>query len=129
MLKSFVISVALSLFVVTVGGCQSAGPKYQNVRSYSEGLAAVLLGRGAWALWRARRASSSDFARAKQTALWGVLAGFVLPVLFGVLLDATGIRSSAFMVLYAWVWLSLIWMYWAEMRRTDVVQRKGSERG
>ena len=59
----------------------------------------------------------------------GGLAGFVLPVLFGVLLDATGIRSSAFMVLYAWVWLSLIWMYWAEMRRTDVVQRKGSERG
>lgn len=48
----------------------------------------------------------------------GGLAGFVLPVLFGVLLDATGIRSSAFMVLYAWVWLSLIWMYWAEMRRT-----------
>ena len=43
-----------------------------------EGLAAVLLGRGAWALWRARRASSSDFARAKQTAMWGVLAGFVL---------------------------------------------------
>ncbi len=43
-----------------------------------EGLAAVLLGRGAWALWRARRASNSDFARAKQTALWGVLAGFVL---------------------------------------------------
>lgn len=53
----------------------------------------------------------------------GGLAGFALPVLFGVLLDATGIRSSAFMVLYAWVWLSLIWMYWTEVRRTDVVQR------
>ena len=47
----------------------------------------------------------------------------------GLLLDATGIRSSAFMVLYAWVWLSLIWMYWAEMRRTDVVQRKADARG
>ena len=58
----------------------------------------------------------------------GGLAGFALPVLFGVLLDATGIRSSAFMVLYAWVWLSLIWMYWAEMRHTDVVQRKGAAR-
>ena len=59
----------------------------------------------------------------------GGLAGFALPVLFGMLLDATGIRSSAFMVLYAWVWLSLIWMYWAEMRRTDVVQRKADARG
>ena len=57
----------------------------------------------------------------------GGLAGFALP--FGMLLDATGIRSSAFMVLYAWVWLSLIWMYWAEMRRTDVVQRKADARG
>ena len=58
----------------------------------------------------------------------GGLAGFALPVLFGMLLDATGIRSSAFMVLYAWVWLSLIWMDWAEMRRTDVVQRKAVAR-
>jgi predicted small integral membrane protein len=41
-------------------------------------LAAILLGRGGWALWRARRASPVEFARAKQSALWGVLAGFVL---------------------------------------------------
>ncbi len=53
----------------------------------------------------------------------GGLSGCALPVLFGMLLDATEIRSSAFMLLYGWVWLSLIWMYWAEMRRTDVVQR------
>ncbi len=53
----------------------------------------------------------------------GGLAGFVLPILFGLLLDSTGIRSSAFMLLYGWVWLSLIWIYWAEMRRADVVQR------
>jgi len=53
----------------------------------------------------------------------GGLGGFALPILFGMLLDATGIRSSAFMLLYGWVWLSLIWMYWTEMRRIDVVQR------
>ena len=56
----------------------------------------------------------------------GGLAGFAFPVVFGLLLDATGIRSSAFMVMYAWVWLSLIWMYWTEVRRTDVVQRGGT---
>ena len=53
--------------------------------------------------------------------LAGGLGGFVLPILFGVLLDVTGIRSSAFMLLYGVVWVSLIWMYWTEVRRTDVM--------
>lgn len=44
----------------------------------SELLAAVLLGRGGLALWRARRSAAAEFARAKQSALWGVLVGFVL---------------------------------------------------
>jgi len=53
--------------------------------------------------------------------LAGGLGGFVLPILFGALLDITGIRSSAFMLLYGVVWVSLIWMYWTEVRRTDVM--------
>ena len=53
--------------------------------------------------------------------LAGGLGGFVLPIMFGVLLDFTGIRSSAFMLMYGVVWVSLIWMYWTEVRRTDVV--------
>ncbi|MFT3721425.1 MFS transporter [Pseudorhodoferax sp.] len=55
--------------------------------------------------------------------LAGGLGGFVLPILFGALLDVTGIRSSAFMLLYGVVWVSLIWMYWTEVRRTDVMGR------
>ncbi|AOS78230.1 MULTISPECIES: MFS transporter [Hydrogenophaga] len=55
--------------------------------------------------------------------LAGGLGGFVLPVLFGVLLDVTGIRSSAFMLLYGVVWVSLIWMYWTEVRQTEVLGR------
>lgn len=51
----------------------------------------------------------------------GGLGGFALPILFGLLMDLTGIRSSAFMLLYGLVWLSLIWMYWAEMRKTAVL--------
>ncbi|WP_199792814.1 DUF2165 family protein [Melaminivora suipulveris] len=39
---------------------------------------AALLGRGAWALWRARRAPAAQFARAKRWTITGVLAGFVL---------------------------------------------------
>ncbi|HLS81642.1 MAG TPA: nitrate/nitrite transporter [Steroidobacter sp.] len=53
--------------------------------------------------------------------LIGGLGGFVLPILFGVLVDLTGVRSSAFMLLYGVVWVSLIWMYFSEMRRTDVL--------
>ena len=53
--------------------------------------------------------------------LAGGLGGFVLPILFGVLMDVTGIRSSAFMLLYGVVWVSLIWMYFTEVRRAAVV--------
>ena len=53
--------------------------------------------------------------------LAGGLGGFVLPILFGALLDFTGIRSSAFMLMYGVVWVSLIWMYWTEVRATPVM--------
>jgi NNP family nitrate/nitrite transporter-like MFS transporter len=53
--------------------------------------------------------------------LAGGLGGFVLPILFGALLDLTGIRSSAFMLMYGVVWVSLIWMYWTEVRRSQVM--------
>ncbi|GAB3256554.1 MFS transporter [Chitinimonas naiadis] len=45
--------------------------------------------------------------------LAGGLGGFVLPILFGVLLDLTGIRSSAFMLLYGTVCVSLVWMHFS----------------
>ncbi|WP_114968609.1 MFS transporter [Rhodoferax ferrireducens] len=53
--------------------------------------------------------------------LAGGLGGFVLPIMFGALMDLTGIRSSAFMLMYGVVWVSLIWMYWTEVRRSEVM--------
>ena len=53
--------------------------------------------------------------------LAGGLGGFILPIAFGFLLDLTGIRSSAFMLLYGVVWVSLIWMYLTEVRSRDVL--------
>ncbi len=53
--------------------------------------------------------------------LAGGLGGFVLPIMFGALVDLTGIRSSAFMLMYGVVWVSLIWMYWTEVRRTELM--------
>ena len=53
--------------------------------------------------------------------LAGGMGGFVLPILFGALMDLTGIRSSAFMLMYGVVWVSLIWMYWTEVRQRTVL--------
>ncbi len=59
--------------------------------------------------------------------LAGGLGGFVLPILFGVLVDFTGIRSSAFMLMYGVVWVSLIWMYFTEVRRTELLGAHAGE--
>ncbi|SFH88112.1 MFS transporter [Modicisalibacter xianhensis] len=58
--------------------------------------------------------------------LFGGLGGFLLPVLFGVLLDVTGINSSIFMLLYGVTCVSLLWMYFAEVRRSDYFTRSVS---
>ncbi|MFZ2738469.1 MAG: nitrate/nitrite transporter [Burkholderiaceae bacterium] len=58
--------------------------------------------------------------------LAGGLGGFVLPIMFGLLQDFTGIRSSAFMLMYGIVWVSLIWMYWTEVRRTELMGSKST---
>ncbi|GGA32245.1 MFS transporter [Dyella nitratireducens] len=52
--------------------------------------------------------------------LAGGLGGFLLPILWGGLLDLLGIRSSAFMLLYGVVWVSLILIYFTEVRRIDI---------
>ncbi|MFZ5660055.1 MAG: MFS transporter, partial [Pseudomonadota bacterium] len=48
--------------------------------------------------------------------LMGGLGGFILPILFGALVDLTGVRSSVFMLLFGIIWVSLMWMYWTEVR-------------
>lgn len=46
----------------------------------------------------------------------GGLGGFLLPIIFGALVDLTGVRSSVFMFMFGIIWVSLIWMYWTEVR-------------
>ncbi len=57
----------------------------------------------------------------------GGLGGFVLPIMFGALVDLTGVRSSAFMLLYGVVWVSLILAYFTEMRRSDAMHPHAPE--
>ncbi|MEX3776472.1 nitrate/nitrite transporter [Pseudomonas sp. MYb118] len=56
--------------------------------------------------------------------LAGGLGGFVLPIMFGALVDLTGVRSSCFMLLYGVVWVSLIWMYLSEVRKSPVLGKE-----
>jgi len=43
--------------------------------------------------------------------LVGGLGGFILPIIFGVVSDLTGIWTSCFMVLFALVGIALVWMH------------------
>jgi MFS transporter, NNP family, nitrate/nitrite transporter len=56
--------------------------------------------------------------------LMGGLGGFILPIMFGALVDLTAVRSSAFMLLFGIVWVSLMWMYFTEVRPLDVARQK-----
>ncbi|MEO9132469.1 MAG: nitrate/nitrite transporter [Sphingomonas sp.] len=51
----------------------------------------------------------------------GGLGGFLLPIMFGALLDIVGVPSSCFMLLYGIVWVSLILSYLTEVRHFAVI--------
>ncbi|MGV8934346.1 MAG: MFS transporter [Gallionellaceae bacterium] len=59
--------------------------------------------------------------------LAGGMGGFLMPIMFGALVDLTGIRSSAFMLMFGVVWVSLMWMYFTEVRPLDALRMNNNE--
>ncbi|QLQ02171.1 MAG: NarK/NasA family nitrate transporter [Thiobacillus sp.] len=59
--------------------------------------------------------------------LMGGLGGFVLPILFGAIVDLTGINSGIFMLMYGITWVSLIWMYLTEVRKLPMIRTAGAD--
>jgi NNP family nitrate/nitrite transporter-like MFS transporter len=51
----------------------------------------------------------------------GGLGGFLLPIMFGAILDRLGINSSCFMLLYGIVAVSLVLNFMTEVRRAPVM--------
>ncbi|MDO4878354.1 MAG: nitrate/nitrite transporter [Neisseria sp.] len=51
--------------------------------------------------------------------LAGGLGGFLLPIMFGALLDLTHVRSTTFMLLYGTVCVSLVWMHFSFKAKRD----------
>ena len=52
--------------------------------------------------------------------LAGGLAGFLLPIMFGILAEILPVRSSCFILLYGVVWVSLIVIYFSEVKRVEI---------
>jgi MFS transporter, NNP family, nitrate/nitrite transporter len=105
------------------------GPRSFHVGLNVYGFTALMFILGiAWAFGKASvfKYISDDYPKnigaiSGVVGLAGGLGGFVLPIMFGALMDLTGIRSSAFMLMYGVVWVSLVWMYWSEVRKTEVM--------
>ena len=55
--------------------------------------------------------------------LIGGLGGFLLPILFGAIVDITGVNSGIFMLMYGVTWVSLIWMYLTEVRKVPMIRK------
>jgi NNP family nitrate/nitrite transporter-like MFS transporter len=56
--------------------------------------------------------------------LAGGLGGFFLPIMFGALVDLTGVRSSSFMLLYGTVCVSLVWMHFSFKPQLEQKRKK-----
>ncbi|OOZ40771.1 MFS transporter [Solemya pervernicosa gill symbiont] len=56
--------------------------------------------------------------------LAGGMGGFTLPILFGVMLDYTGVGTTAFMLLYGITMVSIMWMQWSGESQRDREMRK-----
>jgi NNP family nitrate/nitrite transporter-like MFS transporter len=57
--------------------------------------------------------------------LAGGLGGFILPIMFGAMVDITGVRSSCFMLLYGTVCVSLVWMHF-QFRREGMLSAQAA---
>jgi NNP family nitrate/nitrite transporter-like MFS transporter len=126
----FLLSYPQTDFTVTTVN----GPRTFHIGLNVYGFTGLLAALGvAWAFGKASvfKYISDDYphnigAISGIVGLAGGLGGFVLPILFGALMDLTGIRSSAFMLMYGVVWVSLIWMYFTEVRNTRLMGSQGA---
>lgn len=120
----FVLSYPQTDFVVQT----VSGPRSFHVGLDVSVFTLLMFGMGiAWAIGKASvfKYISDDYPHnigviSGIVGLAGGLGGFLLPILFGALVDLTGVRSSCFMLMYGIVWVSLIWMYWTEVRGLDL---------
>ena len=110
-------------------------PQTDLVVKTTHGSVAIHLGLNAWVFtalmfamgiaWAVGKASvfkyiSDEYSHnigviAGIVGLAGGMGGFLLPIMFGALLDLTGVNSTIFMLMWGVTTVSLTWMYWTEI--------------
>ncbi|OIQ81590.1 nitrate transporter [mine drainage metagenome] len=105
------VGVAGGAFTVGIAYCARWFPKNR------QGLAMGIFGAG-----NTGAAVTKLVAPIIVVGLAGGMGGFLTPIMFGVLVDLTGVRSSAFMLMFGIVWVSLLWMYWTEVRPIKITR-------
>ena len=124
----FILSYPQTHFtVLTAGGPRSfdiaLGPVTFTVLLFIVGIA-MAIGKASVFKFISDEFGENIGAVSGIVGLAGGLGGFVLPIMFGVLLDLTGIRSSAFMLLYGTVCVSLIFMHFSFRPESAAIARQ-----
>ncbi|SSW67745.1 MFS transporter [Achromobacter agilis] len=124
----FILSYPQTHFtVLTAGGPRSfdiaLGPVSFTVLLFIVGIA-MAIGKASVFKFISDEFGENIGAVSGIVGLAGGLGGFVLPIMFGVLLDITGIRSSAFMLLYGTVCVSLIFMHFSFRPESAAIARQ-----
>ena len=105
-----------TMSVKTVGGAMDLhiglGPVTFTLLLFVVGVA-MAIGKASVFRFIADDFSDNIGAVSGVVGLAGGLGGFILPIMFGAIVDLTGIRSSSFMLLYGTVCVSLIWMHFS----------------
>lgn len=60
--------------------------------------------------------------------LAGGVGGFLLPIMFGALVDLTGVASTVFMLCFGVTAVSLVWMWWTERRSVLIARARFGDR-
>ncbi len=121
-----------SLVIKTVGGGETALNIGLNVWVFTSLLFVVGI---AWGFGKASvfKFLSDEYPENIGVAsgivgLAGGMGGFLLPIMFGALIDLTGVNSVVFMLLYGATCVSLIWMHFTfsqERQQAEIEKAKG----
>ncbi|RQH02126.1 MFS transporter [Paraburkholderia dinghuensis] len=117
----FVIHSARGPIAFTIG----AGPVLYTVVMFIIGVA-VAVGKASVFKFIGDDYTDNIGAVSGVVGLAGGLAGFILPILFGLLVDLTGVRSTCFMLMFGATVVSLLFMHFSY--RSEALAKAGAEK-
>ncbi|MDR2710949.1 MAG: NarK/NasA family nitrate transporter [Burkholderiales bacterium] len=108
------------LIVLSIPGPKTLGSSGLNIYAFTAMLfllgVVVAVGKASVFKYIGDEYTHNVGAVSGAVGLWGGLGGFLFPKGFGILQDIFHVRSTAFMLMLVVVILSLIWMYYTEIR-------------